>query len=131
MLEKLKLDRRSCSFFEELRPYAKTLAKTEIPLQRTAIERIAKKACPVALIVPARTKGDASEIEAIAKHDAFARVLAQTIPLLEPDGMNAQLDILSDLVTACRCFELRAAADFDRIPPLVRGAVFATTEAII
>jgi hypothetical protein len=129
--EKLKLDRRSCSFFEELRRYADTETKTEIPLCRTGIRQIAGKATPVALIVPARTAGGASAIVPFARHDAFARVLAQTIPLLDPAAMDAQLGILSDLVTACRCYELRAAMDFDRIPSLVRGAVFSTTEALL
>jgi len=129
--EKLKLDSRSCSFFEELRPYADTKTKIEIPLRRTGIRRIASKASPVALVVPARAAGGASEIGAIARHDAFARVLAQTIPLLDPAAMDVQLEILSDLVTACRCYELRAAMDFDRIPSLVRSAVCPTTEALV
>ena len=126
--EKLKLDRRSCSFFGELGAYADTTAKTEIPLRRTGIKRIAKRAFPVAIVVPARTAERESAIGAIARHDAFARVLAQTIPLLDSAEMNAQLDILSDLVAACRCFELKAATDFDRIPSLVRDAVFSTKE---
>lgn len=129
--EKLKLDRTSCSFFEELRDYADTPTKTEIPLRRTGITRIARRATAAALIVPARTAGESSEIAAIARHDAFARVLAQTIPLLDPAEMNAQLAILSDLVTSCRCLELRAAADFERIPSLVRGAVLSPMEAAI
>jgi hypothetical protein len=127
--EKLKLDRRSCSFFGELAPYADTKTKTEIPLCRTGIRQVAGRATPVALIVPARTGGESSEIGTIARHDAFARVLAQTIPLLDPAAIGAQLEILSDLVTACRCYELRAATDFDRIPSLVRDAVFPTMEA--
>jgi predicted ATPase len=129
--EKLKLDRTSCSFFEELRAYADTKQKTEIPLRETAIERIAKRAIPAAVVVPARTALGASEIAAIARRDAFARLLAQTIPLLDPAAMNAQLEILSDLVTGCPCYELRAATDFNRIPGLVREAVFSTTEAVV
>jgi hypothetical protein len=123
--EKLKLDRRSCSFFEELRPYADTRVKTEIPLHRTRIEHVAVAAQPVALIVPVRGSRPTSAVGPLAKRDAFSRALAQTIPLLEPDGMNAQLDIVSELVRSCRCLELTAGTDFDRIPTIVRSAVFA------
>ena len=120
--EKIKLDRRSCSFFEELRPWAESRTKTEIPLKSTRITSVSRLSRPAALIVPVRGAGPSSTIRPIPRHDALARFLGQTIPLLEREGMDRQLDILTELVTTCSCLELEAGTDFDRIPSLVREA---------
>jgi len=124
--EKIKLDRRSCSFFEELRPWAESRTKTEIPLKSTRITSVSRRSRPAALIVPVRGAGPSSEIRSIPRHDALARFLGQTIPLLEPEGMNRQLDLLAELVMSCRCLELEAGTDFDRIPSLVRDASYSS-----
>jgi len=124
--EKIKLDRRSCSFFEELRPWAESRTKTEIPLKSTRITSVSRRSRPAALIVPVRGAGPSSEIRPIPRHDALARFLGQTIPLLEPEGMDRQLDLLAELVMSCRCLELEAGTDFDRIPSLVRDASYSS-----
>jgi hypothetical protein len=44
--------------------------------------------------------------------------------------MGRELDILTELVTTCSCFELEAGTDFDRIPSLVRDATISSRGAL-
>jgi hypothetical protein len=121
--EKIKLDSRSCSFFEELAHLGGRPGKREIPLRDTRICRFSQRARPVALIFPVRSKNPTSEIRRIAGHDALVRLLGQSIPVLRSMDVQAQLDALTELVEVCGCFELNAACDFDDVPNLVANAV--------
>jgi hypothetical protein len=121
--EKIKLDSRSCSFFEELSHLGNTPGKRELSLRDTRIRHFSKNARPVALIFPIRSGRPTSGIYRIARHDALVRVLGQSIPLLTPADVHTHLETLTELVETCGCFELSAACDFDDIPNLVAGAV--------
>ncbi len=120
--EKIKLDSRSRSFFGELNHLSGRSGKHEIALKDTRIRRFSVSARPVALIFPVRSRGPKSEIRPVPRHEALVRVLGQSIPLLTRIDFQRQLEVLTELVETCGCFELSAAPDFDDIPELIASA---------
>ncbi|GEM_PF-7015263 len=121
--EKIKLDSKSCAYFEEFGDYTDFPGKVEIPLQETRIGDVAVCGKPWVLLFPDITAGGDIGLEDIPRSEAMLRLIRQSISLTNSDGIEAHLDLLKLLCESSRSCILRIGPDYNGVSELLESAL--------
>lgn len=79
-------------------------------------EALIPRAVPQLLLFPRITGGEDTQAQSIDAAAALRRVLPNSLLASHPAVTRAHFDALTQLISACRCFELLLGTDLARIP---------------
>jgi hypothetical protein len=121
--ERIKLDNRSCSHFEEFSHLCTIPGKWELRLKETRIRRVSRRAEPCALVFPSWGSDQRARIKAISKNEGLVRLVGQSICPTAPSTVHEHLEMLAHLVMMSDCYDLRTSENLDDAAELVAEAV--------
>jgi hypothetical protein len=123
--ERIKLDRRSCSHFEEFDHLRAVPGKRELRVKETRIRSVSRRAVPVALVFPGWGSGPESKIRKVSRDEGLVTLVGQSIQPSLPGAVEEHLDVLAQLAMSVDCYDLKASEDLVDVADVVASAVLA------
>jgi hypothetical protein len=122
--EKIKLDRKSRSYFAEFDRLEGPEGKMEIPARLTRIRDVAVRGEPYALIFTRIAGGGTSGLARLSKNEALVRLIAHSVSVAGRSSVEKQLDLLAMIAETSVSLELTVGETYEGVPGLLEEALF-------